>query len=134
MKSLLDSNLALIIDSLNTLDGLELVYVFGSRADNSAANNSDWDIAVLCKRPLESDERWNMAQSLAHRLDADVDLIDLLQASTVLQMEVISKGFLLKGDQGWADIFATKVFSMYGRLQESRSDIVEQFLDDLKNG
>lgn len=39
-------------------------------------------------------------------------------------MEIVREGFLLKGDQGEADIFERKVFSMYGRLQESRSDLV----------
>ena len=138
MKTTIDTNISanleLISESLNVLTGLELIYIFGSRANNTSSNESDWDIAVLCNHPIEPIERWNMAQALANKLGSDVDLIDLLQASTVLQMEIVREGFLLKGDQGEADIFETKVFSMYGRLQESRSDIVEQFLDELKNG
>ena len=75
-----------------------------------------------------------MAESLANELGVDVDLIDLLQASTVLQLEVVSKGIRLLGEQNIADIFETKVFSMYGRLQESRSGIIQKFLGDIKNG
>ena len=134
MKSSIDPNHKLIIEHLKTLRGLELVYLFGSRADASGSGSSDWDIAILCDQALESKERWDLAQSLANELGVDVDLIDLLQASTVLQLEVVSKGIRLLGEQNIADIFETKVFSMYGRLQESRSGIIQKFLGDIKNG
>jgi predicted nucleotidyltransferase len=134
MKSSNDSNHKFIIEHLKTLSGLKLVYLFGSRADGSGSANSDWDIAILCDQALGSKERWDVAQSLANELGGDVDLIDLLQASTVLQLEVVSKGMCLFGEQNITDIFETKVFSMYARLQESRSGIIEKFLSDIKNG
>lgn len=134
MTSHINAKHQLIINHLKTLAGLELVYLFGSRADDSGLKKSDWDIAILCEYALGPKDRWDMAQSLANELGVDVDLIDLLQASTVLQMEVVSKGIRLLGNQDIADIFETKVFSMYGRLQESRGDIIEQFLGGIKNG
>jgi len=134
MKSNIDPNHKLIIEHLKALKGLKLVYLFGSRADASGSASSDWDIAILCDQTLDSKERWDLAQSLANELGVDVDLIDLLQASTVLQLEVVNKGMRLLGEQNVADIFETKVFSMYARLQESRSGIIEKFLGDIKNG
>ncbi|MBL4880160.1 MAG: nucleotidyltransferase domain-containing protein [Oleispira sp.] len=130
----IDKHHKLIIDHLSALEGLKLVYLFGSRADASDSKGSDWDIAILCNQALDAKKRWNIAQSLANELGTDVDLIDLLQASTVLQMEVVSKGIRLHGDQAIADIFETKVFSMYSRLQDSRSGIIEKFIGEIKNG
>ena len=79
MKTAVDTNvstnLELISESLNALTGLELIYIFGSRANNTSSNESDWDIAVLCNHPIEPVERWNMAPALANKLGSDVDLI-----------------------------------------------------------
>jgi predicted nucleotidyltransferase len=104
--------------------------LFGSRADGSHKPSSDWDIGVLGLNKLDNVQRWDLAQELASLLNTDVDLVDLLSASTVLNMQVVSKGQLLYGDINIRDVFETKVYSMYGRLQESRQDIIEQFMAD----
>jgi len=120
-----------IVDFLRQgLPDIQLIYLFGSRADGSQKPNSDWDIALLGQQPLDNVQRWELAQELASLLNADVDLVDLLSASTVLNMQVVSKGRLLYGEINIQDVFETKVYSMYGRLQESRQDIIEQFLAD----
>jgi predicted nucleotidyltransferase len=112
------------------LPDMQLIYLFGSRADGSQKPSSDWDVALLGQQKLDNVQRWELAQELALLLNADVDLVDLLSASTVLNMQVVSKGRLLYGDINIKDIFETKVYSMYSRLQESRLDIIEQFLAD----
>lgn len=120
-----------IIDLLKlSLPDTQLIYLFGSRADNSYKPSSDWDIAVLGTGKLDNVQRWELAQELASLLNADVDLVDLLSTSTVFNMQVVSKGQLLYGDINIKDVYETKVYSMYGRLQESREDIIEQFLED----
>ncbi len=120
-----------IVDFLRQgLPDIQLIYLFGSRADGSQKPNSDWDIALLGQQPLDNVQRWELAQELATLLNADVDLVDLLSASTVLNMQVVFKGRLLYGEINIKDVFETKVYSMYGRLQESRQDIIEQFLAD----
>jgi predicted nucleotidyltransferase len=113
---------------------LKLAYVFGSQASGKAAPDSDWDIAIFPAQPISNESRWEAAQAIASRLNTDVDLIDLREASTVLQMQVISNGELIIGQQNEADIFETKVYSMYASLQESRKEIVNEFVDTLKNG
>jgi predicted nucleotidyltransferase len=112
------------------LPNIQLIYLFGSRADGSHKPSSDWDIGLLGLNNLDNVQRWEMAQELASLLNTDVDLVDLSSASTVLNMQVVSKGQLLYGDINIRDVFETKVYSMYGRLQESRQDIIEHFLAD----
>jgi predicted nucleotidyltransferase len=116
------------------LPEVRLIYLFGSQASGQATDSSDWDIAVLCQQPLDNIVRWNTAQTLASVLDRDVDLVDLLEASTVLQMQVVSQGKLLNGDEQSVHVFETQVYSMYAHLQESRQNIIDQFIGTLKNG
>lgn len=112
-----------------SIPDIQLIYLFGSRANGSYKSASDWDIGLLRPTKLDNVQRWELAQELASLLNNDVDLVDLLSASTVLNMQVVSKGRLLYGDINIRDVFETKVYSMYGRLQESRQDIIEQFMD-----
>lgn len=124
------SNKQKIVEYLKqALPEIQLIYVFGSRADGSNKSNSDWDIAVLAQQKLDNVRRWEIAQELASLLNTDVDLVDLLASSTVLNMQIVSKGCLLHGDINTKDVFETKVYSMYGRLQESRHDIIEKFME-----
>lgn len=116
------------------LPKVQLVYLFGSRASKQDQVDSDWDFAVLNVSTIGDQERWDIAQELADKLNADVDLVDLLSASTVLKMQVVNGGRLLYGETGVADVFETQTYSMYGRLQESRSDIISHFAERIKNG
>jgi len=118
---------------LEALPTLKLIYLFGSQAKGTANGSSDWDIAVLPQGPLDNTLRWDLAQNLASKLGLDVDLVDLSGASTVLQMQVVNDGQLLMGDRQEADVFETQVFSMYAHLQESRQDIVDEFVGSLKH-
>lgn len=129
-NSLNPSNEEKIVDYLKqVLPDIQLIYIFGSRADGSHNSNSDWDIALLAQKKLDNVQRWEMAQELASLLGADVDLVDLRTASTVLNTQIVAKGQLLYGDINIKDVFEAKVYSMYGRLQESRHDIIEQFME-----
>lgn len=107
---------------------IALIYVFGSYADGTANAESDLDIALLTHQPLANIQRFELAQQLASHIHKDVDLVDLNQASTVLQMQVLSTGRKLFGDNTIDDLFGAKVFSMYSRLQESRKAIIDDFL------
>ncbi|MFO6423932.1 type VII toxin-antitoxin system MntA family adenylyltransferase antitoxin [Motilimonas sp. KMU-193] len=110
------------------LPSVKLIYLFGSHANGSATVNSDLDIAILPSAPLDNLLRFNLAQELAIKLDKDVDLVDLLSASTVMQMQVVTTGKLLLGDPDDDLTFSAQIYSMYGRLQEDRKDIIESFI------
>lgn len=109
------------------------IYLFGSRATEREKADSDWDIALLTAEKLPPLERWQLSGSLCELLDGEVDLVDLLTASTVFQMQIVTTGKLLFQQQPATANFEMQVFSMYGRLQESRREIVEQFISETKN-
>ncbi len=106
--------------------------LLGSK-NNTAASDSDIDIAVLCNEPAEPLMLWDCAQDLAVKFDRDVDLIDLTSCSTVLAMQVIQHGILLFGSDSDDLKFNLKTMSMYQHFQEERKDIVDSFYSGKKN-
>lgn len=120
----------LIIDRYPTASA---IYLFGSRATGQHTLNSDWDIALLTTEKCPPLERWEMSESLSELLNSQVDLVELLQASTALQMQIINDGKILFHKQPTKANFEMQVFSMYGRLQESRGEIIAQFISETKN-
>lgn len=124
----------IVVDFLmKALPNTNLVYLFGSRVDDSHSENSDWDIALLSDNELDNVQRWEIAQALAAKLNTDVDLIDLYCASTVMQKQIIDTGVLLFERANEAAKFDMKVLSMYARLEDSRAQLVEDFVKEVKN-
>ena len=112
---------------LQRLSGLRLLYVFGSQATGHAQPSSDWDIAFLADESLDNIRRWHIAEELAAKLNQDVDLVDLKEASTVLKMQIVQNGRLLFGDALESDLFLASTMTQYGHLQESRNDILKAY-------
>jgi predicted nucleotidyltransferase len=105
--------------------GCVAIYLFGSHAGGSATPESDVDIAVLPASPLGEVDRWNLAQSLAVALGRDVDLVDLLRATTVMRVQVIDTGKLLfESDVSRRQEFEAIALSDYARLNEERREIL----------
>lgn len=109
------------------LPNSKLLYLFGSQATSSATSMSDIDIAVLLPQKLDPIERFEYQEKLASLFSRDLDLVDLLSASTVLQHQVIQTGTLLRGNATEQTQFEMQVLSMYQRLNEERSAILEQY-------
>ncbi len=106
-------------------------YVFGSVAAGVAGAASDVDVAVLCRAALDSVARFNAQEAIARDLGVDVDLVDLCSASTVMRMQVITKGRLLfSTDEPERGRFEDFIFSSYARLNEERAAILEQVRDE----
>lgn len=112
----------------NLLPEVRLVYLFGSQTDGSATLTSDIDVAVLLEKKLDPVARFDLEQTLAIEFSQDVDLVDLLTASTVLQNQVIMKGELLFGSEDEQTKFEMQVMSMYQHLNEERADILQEYL------
>ncbi|MBM6550566.1 type VII toxin-antitoxin system MntA family adenylyltransferase antitoxin [Marinomonas ostreistagni] len=119
---------SLIQSIQHLMPDVRLIYLFGSQADGSATPSSDIDVAVLLKKKLDPVTRFDLEQSLAIELNQDVDLVDLLTASTVLQNQVIMHGKLLFGSENEQAKFEMQVMSMYQHLNEERSDILQEYL------
>lgn len=109
------------------LPSAKLVYLFGSEADGSSSVQSDIDLAVLLPQKLDPIARFEFQEKLAHRFSRDVDLVDLLAASTVLQHQIIQNGKLLWGEKNEQMQFEMQVLSMYQHLNEERSEILKQY-------
>ena len=110
------------------LPELQAIYLFGSQATGHATEQSDVDIAILLPKPLSAARRWALAGELAERLQCEVDLIDLRQASTVLQQQVMSEGRRLWSCGSEADEFELMVQSEYWDLAIQRRGLI----DDIK--
>lgn len=103
-----------------------VIYLFGSRAADRARSNSDYDIAYLSDKHLSNYERFMLAQELAAILNRDVDLVDLKQASTVFQTEIIETGKVLHGDHSTDKaLFEMRALKDYAILNEERRVILE---------
>ena len=110
------------------IPGLIAIYIFGSMADNSATPESDIDIAFLTFRKISAVEKWKIQEELASKLNQDVDLIDLKNATTILRTEVVEKGKLIfSGDSYQVNHFEMTTYSMYADLNESRQDILTDY-------
>ena len=110
---------------LGSLPDCQAIYRFGSWGTEAQRPDSDIDIAILPARPLEQVQRWELAQTMAVQAGRDVDLVDLLRASTVLRMQVLVHGERLYApDAVSIERFEDMVFSSYARLNEERSDIL----------
>jgi predicted nucleotidyltransferase len=107
------------------------LYRFGSSVSGATHDESDVDLAVLAPRPLDPVRRFDLQEQLAGALRRDVDLIDLRAASTVMRMQVISKGTVLAVfDSGEKERFETYTYSAYARLNEERRAILDQVQRD----
>jgi uncharacterized protein len=103
-----------------------LIYLFGSTVAGNVHQDSDIDIAFLNdQKQLDHYERFMVAQELASRLHRDVDLVDLKQASTVFQAQVVSNGKVIycTNEQKKAE-YEWRVLKMYAKLNEERTEIL----------
>ena len=113
----------------DALPDCQAIYSFGSWGTDAERPDSDIDLAVLPRTPLDPVQRWDLAQKLASLARRDVDLVDLLRASTVLRMQVVANGQrLYTADVNAVEQFEDTVFSSYARLNEERRGI----LDDVR--
>lgn len=116
-----------IVNTLQSVLSPSLVYVFGSHSKGTDRPDSDIDIAYVSDQKLTSYERFMLAQQLATLLNKDVDLIDLTQASTVFQMQIVSRGVVIHcTDSHLRQAYTLRVYKMYTRLNEERADILKK--------
>lgn len=128
-----DDVIARIVSHLNkAIPDIQLIYIFGSQSEGNSTFQSDIDIAVLSQQPIDNVKRFDIAQNLAIQLDVDIDLVDLRNASTILSMEVASKGQKVFGDVEAHEQFCMRTFSMYRVLKESTKEITQAFLTEIK--
>ena len=122
------SSTELVNSIVRLMPTTKLIYLFGSQADGSATSHSDIDVAVLLPNKLDPIQRFESQQQLSIIFNLDVDLVDLLAASTVLQNQIVMTGQCIFGDENAKCAFEMQVLSMYQRLNEERQDILSDFI------
>lgn len=102
-----------------------LIILFGSTVKGNTNKNSDVDIAFLSDKKLDKYQLFMIAQELASKLNQDVDLIDLNQASTVFQAQVVHTGKVIYCvDEQKKAQYELKTLKMYTKLNEERLPIL----------
>jgi len=96
-------------DMLAVQSDLELAVLIGSRANDTAGPNSDWDIALQWSRDLSFMELLAATEGLRNRLakllgvpETAIDLIDLPTARLAMRAVVAEEGKPLKGAESLA--------------------------------
>lgn len=116
-----------VIDVLrSSAEDVRAIYIFGSFAAGTASKKSDLDIGIRCRASVPLETIFKMSALLEIKLALEVDLLDMMVVSTVMQMQIVSTGVRIY----CANEFETEndddcVFSSYARLNEERAGILE---------
>ena len=112
---------------------LQGVYLFGSRAAGAHQDDSDLDIAMLlhpvAAKQMTGLQIFTLQCDMTYALDIQVDLINLRQVNTVMQMEIIHTGDLIFCANTYAcEEFEMLTLSFYQKLNEERADIMARIM------
>ena len=111
---------------------VRLAYLFGSRAEGTAAEDSDYDIGVLPAKDADSGLRFELIYELGKMLDTEkVDVVMLDRAPLELAYCVIARGeAIYETDEELRVDFEARVMSKYFDylpvLERQRRDIIEE--------
>ena len=129
----MNEHTAIIDTVLKHYPDAQSIYLFGSYGTERQWPNSDADIALLL--PADEAKRAGslsmsgLRASLERLLGKDVDLINLRQAPTVFQKEIIlAERRVFCADQYAADEFEMLVLSLYQKLNEERAEVMAEGL------
>jgi predicted nucleotidyltransferase len=102
---------------LASLNGLRLVYLFGSQAEGLAGPMSDYDLGVLVDRTTDASHiQAQLAHQVARALETDrVDVVLLNRAPIELAYAIIAQGTVLfEQDVATRVEYEAQVLSVYG--------------------
>ncbi len=102
----------------------QALFLFGSRADNSHDGHSDLDLAVLLPSRADPVRLWEAGEAIAHRLNVDVDLIDLRAASTVMQFQIVTRGHRLFAQSDEPERYELFILAEMMDLNEARAPLI----------
>ncbi len=111
---------------------VQAIYIFGSYDTQQYWADSDIDIALLLPPP-RAESRGLLELNACREVISDfvrrrIDLINLRQASTVFQKEIIASGRVIYlSDQCAVDEFEMLVISYYQKLNQERRELLDDF-------
>lgn len=104
----------------------DFIVLFGSFVKGTMREDSDIDVAFFSEKVYNDYELFLLAQKLADRLGHEVDLVQLNNASTVFQAQIVGTGETIYcTDETKRMFFEMKVLKMYAKLNEERQPIFD---------
>ena len=90
--------------NIKKLDYIEIIVLFGSRADNTQHIQSDYDFAIYAKESSKYgwgviSEVWNDIGEVLDLAEYDYDIVDLAYANRSIIGSIKENYILLKGDR-----------------------------------
>lgn len=102
------------------------IWLFGSNVSGTTTAASDIDLAILLPQKSNRIKLWQCAQSIAGAVNKEIDLIDLLEASTVMRNQIMREGKRIFDTDGFkCDMFETEALTEYLRFNEERREVLE---------
>jgi uncharacterized protein len=101
------------------------IYTFGSRIKGTANPNSDLDLAVLVAGYADPIILWDLSGELADIAGCAVDLLDMREASTVMQYQILQTGRRLWAQEPQAGLFECFVLSEKTALDSARAPLLK---------
>ena len=127
LMNLNQKQLELIKNCLIEKLAVYLIIIFGSYAKATDLEDSDLDIAFLSAKKFATYDIFMISQQLAEKLQREVDLVDLTQASTVFQMQILSTGQVVyNADEKKRVLFNMLTYKKYAKLSEERQKILDK--------
>jgi len=124
------------LEKLAADNGLRFIVLFGSQADDTANENSDYDLAIMAERPeplYDNFSRFgkilNQLSTLLQISEEKLDLTDLHNEDILLRYQIVLTGKLLVGDIDDYEDFRSFVIREYqgaARLRELETIIVKR--------
>lgn len=107
----------------------QAIYLFGSYSNGGVNEQSDLDLALLLPSQLaftiDPAHWWQLQDELMSLFNCSVDLINLRQASTVFQVEILRTGQRIYcADPHLCNEYEGLVLSLYQKLNEERAAIL----------
>lgn len=107
----MSTNLSRLRDVLEKHPDIRQAIVFGSVATGNARHDSDLDIAVETRRPLQTEDKLQLIEILAAAAGRPVDLIDLRTTGGPLLGQVLKHGRRILGsDADHAELLRRHLF------------------------
>jgi len=107
------------------------IILFGSQATGATHSESDVDLAFYKPEcDMSVYDVFSLASELASLVKADVDLINLSEASTVFKAQIFATGKpLYIANQFEFDKYQMNVMSMYANLNVERREILKSIIE-----
>jgi len=112
----------------------QAIYLFGTYGTEYERHDSDIDIAVLlpvlASKTIGNPEFNRCGADLESLFNGHVDLINLRQANTVFQHEVIHNGqILFNAGKSVVDTFEMLTMSLYQKLNDERKAVIQHVIN-----